>query len=313
MDDTAAGLPFREAFSIERSLRHGWRSLLRCFPILFVGGCLKACTDGGGGSGGNWDGGDSGSSDAMQRWIDGWGQPGSWAMDLDPAALLGSAGLPDVGEWVLIGVMLAVVTVVIVALLAFRAWLIPGYLRLHREILQTGEGRWETLFSGADRFVAMFVWQLLGVVVGLGTLALAGALPAGVMTWGITQHEPLVVGAGVALLGLVTLPIVAYVSLGLLFGDAAVALDELGAVDALARSWSLASGNRIWLLIFALVTWIVQVLVTIPGLCFCCVGIWVTRATGFAIRDVGFTSAYLLHTLPEDETRGWSIWSWESA
>lgn len=310
MDESPTGLPFQQAFSIERSLRHGYRSLLRCFPILFVGGCLKACTDGGGGGGGGGNS-EAPSPEAVQQWWDDFRHGGAFAWSADPAALLGSAGLPDTAEWVVIAVILAVVVFVITLLLAFRAWLVPGYIRLHREVLETGAGRWETLFSGADRFFAMFAWQLLAMVVGLGTLALAASPAAALLAWGITQEQVVGLVLGGGLLLVFTLPIAAYVGLGLALADSAVVLDELGPTDALARSWSLASGNRLWLFLYLLVTGLFQLVVTLVGLCFCCVGVYLTRAMAYAIRDVGLTSAYLLHTRPEDETRGWSIWSWE--
>lgn len=311
MDESPLGLPFQQAFSIERSLRHGYRSLLRCFPVLFVGGCLKACTEGGGGSGGGGGGGDTPTPDAVKEWFENFRGGGAFAWSGDPAGLLGSASSFGVAEWAVIGVILAVVLVVVVLMLAFRAWLIPGYIRLHREILETGEGRWETLFSGADRFFAMFSWQILGMVIGLGTLALAATPAAAVLTWGITQDQVVGMVLGVGLGLVFTLPVAAYVGLGLALADSAIVLDDLGATDALARSWSLASGNRLWLLVYVVVTFLFQAVVSFVGLCFCCVGVYFTRAMAFAIRDVGFTSAYLLHTRPEDETRGWSVWSWE--
>lgn len=34
--------PFMEAFDLGRGLQHGFSALKRCFPVLFVGGCLLA-------------------------------------------------------------------------------------------------------------------------------------------------------------------------------------------------------------------------------------------------------------------------------
>lgn len=323
MEDTPSGRPFSEAFDIGRSLTHGWRSLVRCFPILFVGGCFKACTDGGGGGGGNSFGG-GGNDEETERMLRnlfnnnwspsdlraGLGRALEPMVQATPEDLLREVGLEGVGIAVGIAIVLAVVFALVMLILAFRAWFVPGYIRVHREILETGAGQWVTLFSGADRFVSMFLWQLLGGAVGLGSFVVL-SIPAAVpLVYGIMNDNTMLALVGGAIGLVFTLPAAIYIALGMSLGDHAVVLDELGAVDALARSWSLVSGNRLWMFFYNFVTMLVQILVALPGLCLCCVGIYLTRPLGFAIRDLGVTESYLLHTQPPEVTERWSIWSW---
>src|SRR5438128_1518956 len=106
MDTDTPETAFSDAFDIGRSLSHGWASLKRCFPVLFVGGCLKSVTEGGGG----------GSAP-------------------DPKLFQSDLGGPLAGLSVnVILTIVAVILVIVILVVAFRSWLVPGWYRLHRQI-----------------------------------------------------------------------------------------------------------------------------------------------------------------------------------
>jgi hypothetical protein len=296
--------PFREAFDIAARLSSGFRALKVAPWPLLLGALLMQCTEGGSGSGGNYSGsggsGDDGSWDSYD-----WENLGASIGDLatpDPAGAIANVG----------GAELAIIAVVLVlalgvgllcggAMLAFRSWVHGGYVRLHRQVLRTGAGGFDTLFGASDVFVSMIGFKLLWGLIYTGTLMLA-LLPGGVLVGAgaIAEVTPLI-WVGVALMVLVAIPVALYVTLGLVFGELAVALDGAKAMQAVERSWELARGNRLWLLLYLFVTG----MFTLVGICLCCFGVVFTRA----IADTGLTEAYLLATRPAAELEGW--WSLE--
>lgn len=181
---------------------------------------------------------------------------------------------------------------VLVAIAAFflRCWLLPGWLRLHRHVLQTGQEAMGLLFGGGDAFLRMLGWQVLNKVVLLGTTVVA-ALPGGALiALGAAQESDVLGAIGVVLLLVLALPVLVYVWLGLVLGDFAVSLEDLGPIAALDRSWELARGNRVRLGVF----FSVMELFNLLGLLVCCVGLFLTRP----IAQVGATEAWLLATVP---------------
>lgn len=320
MDDTyVEEVPLAEAFAPGRALRHGFASLKRCFPVLFVGGCLKSCTDGGGGGGGgnysdllnqNDDNGSSRLHDIGQRLHQAWsGGFGGLRASANPFEQLGDV-IPGVSESVIIGGLLAVVFIVVAAILLFRSWFVPGWIRVHRDIIETGNGDFATLFSGADRMFPLLGWSLLAGVIGLGTVALAAAPGIGLAVWGGTQDNDVLLAAGFGLVVLLALPVWLYVFPGLAVGELAVVLDGLGPVDALARSWAFVEGARGSMILYLLAVLGVRMVAGIAGLCMCCIGGLVTNPIAFALTDLGTTESYLLRTRSRATAAGWSIQTW---
>jgi hypothetical protein len=261
-----------EAFDIPRAIGHGWEALKRQPIGLLLGAFLMSVTEGGGGgSGGNGQPADSqGLSEGLR----------------EASNALGGA------EWAVIALIGGCVLCCGLAILLFRSWLEPGYLRLHRELVIGGASGVGPLFGGASAWTRMIAWNLLSGVIMLGTLVVA-MLPGGALLGaGYASHEsvPLMVAGGV-LMAIIGVPVGIYVKLGLSFGAHAVALDDLGVMDALERSWALARGARLHLFLFFLVTGLFWA----AGLLLCCVGVFATRA----IRDVGVTEGYLIATRPE--------------
>ena len=99
-----------------------------------------------------------------------------------------------------------------------------------------------------------------------------------------------------ALSALIAVPVGFYIGLGLAFGDHAVALDALGPTDALEKSWEMASGNRLYLLLFLFVYGVVNVIAVFVGLLMLCIGALFTIPTARAVTDIGFTEGYLMLT-----------------
>jgi len=299
------GLPFTEAFELETALRHGWHGFTRFWPVLFVGGCLKSCTEGGAGNGGS-----SGSDeDKAQGALDALGDlPVQGLLDgvqsdfpFDPKALTGplSIAIQTLG----MATFVAIALLAFVVLFVFRAWLVAGWIKLHRAILAEERGDFPTLFSGASHLVPMLLWTLLEGCILVGTAAIF-VLPAIGLTFWISPliALPVAVGFGV--------PVMVYVVLGLSFGAHAVVLEDLGPVEAFRRSWELADGRRAHLLLFRFILALVRILATIVGLCVFCLGALVTGPIGLAVTELGFTEAYLLHVRPRSETALWPSRHW---
>ncbi|MES2645187.1 MAG: hypothetical protein V4850_37210 [Myxococcota bacterium] len=252
--------PITDAFAPVRALRHGADALQRAPVGLLVGGALLLLLDTCAGSGGNQ------------------GDLAEVTQHLDEAQARLVVGF----AWLL--------TVVAIASFFLRCWLLPGWLRLHRHVLQTGQDALGTLFGGGDVFLRMLGWQILNKVILLGTFVVA-ALPGGaLMALGAAQENDILGAVGALLLIVLALPVLVYVWLGLVLGDFAVALENLGPVATLDRTWELARGNRLRLGVF----FGVMELFSLLGVLLCCVGVFLTRP----IAQIGATEAYLLATVP---------------
>lgn len=282
--------PLQESFDIGRTLSHGFAALKVAPLPLLLGGVLIQCTEGGGSSG------NMPSSQSTPTFPDSGG-----GTDFNLPNMLESLNEAITpGMWIAILAGLACLLLCVLLVFLFRCWLEPGWYRLQHEILATGQGTTDTLFGGRDALGRMIRWKLLKVLVSGGTLLVVGA-PGGLLLFvGLWKGMVSVAVLGGLVFAVLALPVMIYVGLGLTFGERLVALDGMDAMTALDRSWSLASGNRLWLLLYLLVLGIVH----LAGLLACCVGIFATRA----IRDVALTEAFLLFTRPDEETgRYWAM------
>jgi len=256
----------RDAFQPIRAIQNGIEAMRKAPGELIVGSLLLTVTAGSYG----WGGSDS---------------------DLEGMEALGGIldGLGPVGVLAVVLLLIGLV-VVGLALWAFRAWLHPGYIRLHRDLVGEGKGDFGVLFGSADAFWNMLWWKLLATVLAALAMLLAslpGLLLSG-LGYALGGDETLSWLPGALVGGLLVVPVAIYVYLGLLLGERAVALDGMAPMQALGHSWELARGSRLTLLAFVIVTGAFHML----GLLLCCVGIVVTRA----IVDVGLTESYLMAT-----------------
>ena len=274
-------MELRDALDIERAITHGWEGFKLSPWVMGVGSLLILMTSG---NSGNFNVGD----------LEGLTEGGE-------------------GEMIVAGVLLAMAGIGCFCLVMgflINSWIMPGFIRVHRDLVVDGEGDFSTLFSGFDVIFRMILWKFLRgfITFGIisvsvlpgGFLLLAGSgLLAGAM--GDVQLPSLLVGGGALTVGfvlmfagiIVAIVVATYVSLGLSFGSEAIALDGLGPIEAMEKSWTLVSGHRWPLLLFSMVLGIVSFM----GMMACCVGIIVTSG----IAGLGWTEAYLIATCDDWE------------
>jgi hypothetical protein len=271
-------MDIRAAFDVERCLRRAWDAFQRQPLGLLLGSFLLWLTDGGSG-GGNLqppDLGSGGDGASLEQGL----QQGLREL-LDAVGTVEAAFLAGV---------FACVVVVVAVVLVFRCWLLPGWLRLQRACLLEQDAPLSLLFGGGDALLRMIGWKLLHGLIGLGTFAVS-ALPSLLMLVAAWQADgpdarfAWIGGAGALLL---MVPASLYVGLGTMLGDHFVALGELGALDALDQSWEMARGNRARLAIFAVLTWLPNIL----GCLACCIGMVFTRC----LQVTALTEAWLVAT-----------------
>ena len=284
----------RAAFNPFRSLYYGWEALKRVPLPLIVGGFLLNFTPGSGcSSGGDFEELLEGVRD-LEGLSEGFDYNYSLGLDaLQQASLFSSdpfADLLAMGAGMIFG-LLCFAVVVAVLMFALRAFLLPGWYRLHEETLRTSTSSFGTLFSGKDLFLDMALWLLLKGLIKLG-MTVVCLIPVGLMAMlglGMGMMWITIIGGFMSLALMVVASI--YVLPGLAFGGEAIALDGLGVMDALGRSWDVARGNRGWLLLFFYVIVVVQTALALSGVIFCVLGVLFT-GTPFAF----FTFLYVLST-----------------
>jgi len=96
-------------------------------------------------------------------------------------------------------------------------------------------------------------------------------VPVGIaIGFGFSPDSSAIVPIALGLGALVFLPIFIYVVLGLSFMQIELVQDpDVGPLEAMGRSWRIASGKRLWLLVL----WFVVFALTFAGLVACCVGV----------------------------------------
>ncbi len=260
-------MDFHDAFNPFRALRHGVAALKRDPPTVLVGGLLLMIMSSCQGGGGNF-----------RMPSDGGG------MSKEMAAVALGAAL--VGCCIGLAVFLA------------RGFIEPGIWRAGARITEEGVGGMDTLFSGKDAWLSMLGYMLIRTLIGLGVFivtALPGGLLLGLAFYkggGGEPNLPLAIAGG-ALMLLIVAPVMIYVQLGLQLGNLAVAIDDCKAMEALDRSWNLARGNRLQLLVFD----IVNGLLVFVGFLACCIG----AIPAYGVVFSATSNAYLLHTRDDFE------------
>ncbi len=222
---------------------------------------------------------------------------GNFAGAVDPEELAAGGLDPEV-LWALAGVFTTLIVVSLVfqfVMWIARTWLLAGQLRVHREVLTGGPGDPKTNFSGGDVFLSMLGAGLLVHAINGVTFLVLGAPSAPFFWWAYeayagwdVQQGHLWSLAGLLVLGIITVPLGTYVWAGVRLVQHAVALDGLGVMEALEHSWQLAAGNRVRMLNFAVLTWMIEV----SGVAICCVGQVYTQL----LAATAWTDAYLRAT-----------------
>jgi hypothetical protein len=301
------------AFDIDRGLRHGFAALKRAPWVLLAGGFFKSCTEGGGGV--NLP--DMGDMDAVRDLIDKAEVRGHGALPLDPTQWFAGDGLPFGGVDALlglgIGLLVALVVVALVLALVMvlaSAWLGAGWIRLHEEIIKTGEGRAGTLFTGGDVFASMLGWTILSGLIGLAGIVLAILPLGGLLVLPEGSNLEIVVVAGAAIWALLALGGLLYLRLSLCLVPHIITLERQPVMAAVERSFALTAGGRGHLLLYMALFSFIGFLATLPGYCLCVVGVLVTRPLGVALRDLPYTEGFLHLTQPPDVVAAYSISTW---
>ncbi len=269
-------MELRDALDIERAITHGWEGFKLSPWVMGVGSLLILMTSS---NSGNLNVGD----------LEGLSEGGE-------------------GEWFIAGVLVAMAGIAcfcVVLGFLVNSWISPGFIRVQRDLVVDGEGDFSTLFSGFDVLFRMILWKFLVGFITFGIIALS-LLPGGVFLLGgsglltkamgdgdvpslLVGGSALTVGFVLMFVGIVVaIAVATYVSLGLSFGAEAIALDGLGPIEAMEKSWTMVSGHRWPLLLFSMVLRIVSFM----GIMACCVGVIVTSG----IAGLGWTEAYLIAT-----------------
>jgi hypothetical protein len=172
-----------------------------------------------------------------------------------------------------------------------------GFATALERVAVKGEERMGDLFRARGRFWSMLFGQLLSTLLaGLALVPfLLFAAALGVMAGSLGGDEA---GVAVGVLAfLVVSPGWIYLLLGLALAPHAIAFERMAPFEAVARSWGLVRGNRLWLFWYLLV----QLVFVALGLCCCVVGVFATSA----VSTIAGYEAYL--RLTRDDHERWAI------
>jgi hypothetical protein len=271
-------MPFSQALDPIRSLKAAWKLLMQAPATVLVGGLLLWFLEGG--------------ATAISRM--------TFRMD-------GQQDLRHLGEAMqhtfdelrpYLVILLPLVTCLWFGFFALSSWIEVGFGRAIESGLRTGRDEVGKLFSGGERFGAMLLARLLCALIqfGIGLPMFVLAVVFIVFGRSAGGHELLLV-LGLIAMGLVWTILAVYVGLGLFLTKPIVALESCRPSEALARSWKLASGNRLQLFLFV----VLQFLLTMAGLCACCVGVLLSSPLVITMRY----EAYLALTRGEQFPQWW--------
>jgi hypothetical protein len=302
------------AFDPGRGISHGIEAVKRIPIQLWLGGAILSFTGSGGsgcsvgdptqilqllGEGGGDGGGDTGGGFDFDFQA-GLESLNASMLQTDPFGLMAIGGAAIFG-------MICCALVAGLLMFALKSFVQPGWYRLHEECLRTGGGEFSTLFSGQDLFLKMLLWNLLkGVIVFSATLVCL--VPAAGLGVAAVALESVGLGVVAGVVGLSLLcGVTVYLQPGLAFGGEAITFDGLSVMDALARSWDLARGNRIQMIIFFVVLGLVNAAAWVAGMCLCCVGMFVTGPLARGGTDLAATEAYLILTRGPEIADDWAL------
>jgi len=175
-------------------------------------------------------------------------------------------------------------------LIAFLAssWVRPGVFLNLKSVLATGEVDSHGIFDHQGLFVQVLLARLLKGAIGLvvALLVMSPLIIAFFVALGADEDfgGVLMIGALIFFF-LIGFPTLIYLTCGLAFVGEIVIYEGASPMEALSRSWNLASGNRLQIFLYGLVTGVFSLL----GLLLCCIGV---LATG-AVVTLAWGEAYL--------------------
>jgi hypothetical protein len=271
-------MDFQQALDPIRSLKAAWQLLKQAPLTVIVGGLLLGFLEGGNSGGLRFLVSDHGPRGLR---FSGWSLEPAFD-ELRPVLLLLVPG----------------VVCVALALFALSSWIEVGFARAVESALRSGRDEVGKVFSGGDRFGAMLLARFLSGLIQLASgLPIAAAVLGVVLLSGHGGPRPLVI---LGLIGFVLLwlVLVFYVALGLFLVNPIVAFESCTPTEALARSWQLASGNRLQLFWFVLLQ---GLLVIASVVCTCCLGLLLTMPLTQTMRF----EAYVALTKGEQYPQWW--------
>lgn len=256
-------MPFRDAFDPARALESAWAGVRRAPWILLLGGLLLSFFHPA------LHGAASGDEEVRREWL----------KLLIPAILLG-CGCGLLVVWLL------------------YSWFYAGFVNTCSRLYRTGAVEIGELFSDRGRFVSIFVVCLLRFgVFGLTVVPVAAIFFASFLLHQEARiDDDITIPAGV-LASLLYLPVAIYVWLGFGLAKLCAAVDGLGPVEAMGRSWDLVRGNRWLFLVYA----VLMCFVTLLGVLCCCFPVVFTTAW----TEAAYVDSYLALTRGEERTGWW--------
>lgn len=180
----------------------------------------------------------------------------------------------------------------------FNQLVLAGLMVAGAHYARSGEANIGMLYTSVGPAVRAMV---AGIVAGLGSLVvlvlcmIPAGLAVGVLASGGSEITT-TLGVGL-LLFLPALPVLVWVGLGLMFAPYAAALDDLGPIDAIQRSWEAASGARITLFVTNFSFGVLGIL----SACLCSFPLIALMP----IQVMGFAAAWLRYARSTEETDGW--------
>ena len=245
---------FSEAFNPIRSLKSTFEAMNLAPAQLWGGGILIAFLDGCAGNSGQ--AGQNGQSMGMEE---------------DVLMVLACGGC-------VVGLLVFVVS----------CWARPGVFHNLKSVLRTSEVDSQGIFDHRGQFVPMLLARLLKTLVSLVAIVVFCAPLIGVLIFTMSSGGDLggmlfiLVAIFTVLIGW---PALIYIHCGMALTEEIVVFENASPVDALSRSWSLASGNRWAIILFGIVSFIFA----LCGLLMCCIGVLATTA----ITTLAWGEAYL--------------------
>lgn len=153
--------------------------------------------------------------------------------------------------------------------------------------IATDEANVGTIFSAVGAMVRVILYQVLVMFLTWGVMIVGVAPGGGLIAYAVTSETP-VLALGGAVLLIPALIAMVYVVLGTMLGTYAAAIDGLGPVAALSRSWEAAKGARGTLFILTFVLG----LLSAAGMCLLGIGLVFVNAVSFA----GGAAGWLLYS-----------------
>ncbi len=180
-----------------------------------------------------------------------------------------------------------------IILFLLTCWIKPGVSFNLQTVMRTGEPDTQGIFDSRGRFVDLAITSFLkGLVILIGALLLMVPVLIPIFLVGGHGMEGVFI-AVIIFTVVVNLPTLIYLTCGLALVEEVVIFEGASVGAAFSRSWNLARGNRMSMVLYGIVNFIF----TILGVLLCCVGVIATSA----VSTLAWSEAYLRLTEEEGD------------